>query len=172
MNGGAWLTLGGVKVDVLLRDLDVVDALCARAARGDFDVDALLGYAAGAPTYSVMAERAAAVVLRGELAQDRTFPEPLAVSAPPRWRFCRDFCLQHARMRADRADVVGSVAQASIAVIDEAHARLCERRTWVLNEKRIVERAGLAAVQARFVSVPREAPALVNWVDDVARDLA
>src|ERR1041384_7581038 len=31
MNGGAWLTVGGAKVDVLLRDLDVVDHWCALA---------------------------------------------------------------------------------------------------------------------------------------------
>ena len=33
------------------------------------------------------------------------------------------------------------------AVLSAAHARLAERHEWVVNEKRLVERAGLAEVQ-------------------------
>jgi hypothetical protein len=40
MNGGAWLTIDGTKVDVLLRDLDVVEDWSARARGGEFEVDA------------------------------------------------------------------------------------------------------------------------------------
>jgi len=54
MNGGAWLTLDGMKVDVLLRDLEVALHWSAEARRGAYEVDALLGYLAGAPTYSLM----------------------------------------------------------------------------------------------------------------------
>ena len=50
MNGGAWLALDGLKVDVLLRDLDVVRHWTAQAEQGRYEVDALLGYVAGAPT--------------------------------------------------------------------------------------------------------------------------
>jgi hypothetical protein len=35
----------------------------------------------------------------------------------------------------------------SAAALNAAHARLCARREWARNEKRLVERAGLAAVQ-------------------------
>ena len=55
MNGGAWLTVDGLKVDVMLRDLDVVGHWSAEAAQGRYEVDALLGYVAGAPTYGLMA---------------------------------------------------------------------------------------------------------------------
>jgi hypothetical protein len=34
MNGGAWLAHGGEKVDVILRDLDVVERWCAEAEEG------------------------------------------------------------------------------------------------------------------------------------------
>lgn len=34
MNGGAWLLLEGAKVDVLLRDLDVVERFAEAARRG------------------------------------------------------------------------------------------------------------------------------------------
>jgi hypothetical protein len=172
MNGGAWLRCGDVDVDVLLRDLDVVDPWCERAARGEFEVDALLGYVAGVPTYSLLAERASCVVLRGELQVGQAFPSKLAESAPPRWRFNRDFSLEHAHMRADRGDVVGAVGQVAKAVIEDAHARLCEQRTWVLNEKRIVEAAGLERFQALFTSVPSSAVELGRWVDPAARTFA
>src|SRR5262249_3138762 len=64
-NGGAWLRCGGVKVDVLLRDLDAVEHWARRAERGEFEVDALLGYLAGAPTYLLAAELASCRPLRG-----------------------------------------------------------------------------------------------------------
>jgi hypothetical protein len=150
MNGGAWLQIAGAKVDVLLRDLDVVDHWSKRALEGQFDVDGLLGYVAGIPTYTLLAEHAVAVVLRGALPPAPSFPERLAEVAPPRWRFCRDFTLEHARARARRGDVVGAAGHAARAVIEEAHARLCERRLWAFNEKRIVERADLAHLSGAF----------------------
>lgn len=172
MNGGAWLTVGGLKVDVLLRDLDVVERLSDDARRGEFAVDALLGYVAGVPTYSLLAEWSVARVLRGSLADAGPFPSRLGEVAPDRWRFCRRFTLEHARSRARRGDRVGAVGQAAKAVIEEAHARLCEQRRWVLNEKRIVSRAGLDEVDLAFASVPAEPVALVDWVESVAALLA
>jgi hypothetical protein len=172
MNGGAWLRCGDVDVDVLLRDLDVVDPWCERASRGEFEIDALLGYVAGVPTYSLLAERASCVVLRGELQVGQAFPAKLAESAPPRWRSCRDFTLEHAHMRADRGDVVGAVGQVAKAVIEDAHARLCEERTWALNEKRIVQAAGLERFHALFAAVPQSSDELGRWVDTAARTFA
>src|SRR6185369_16287261 len=40
MNGGAWLHCGGEKIDVILRDLDIVDHWTRRAGNGEFEVDA------------------------------------------------------------------------------------------------------------------------------------
>jgi macrolide phosphotransferase len=62
MNGGAWVRCGREEVDVLLRDLDVVEHWTRRAEQGEFEVDPLLGYLAGAPTYLLSAELAAAGV--------------------------------------------------------------------------------------------------------------
>src|SRR5438105_4581123 len=56
MNGGAWLRCGGEKVDVILRDLDVVEHWTRRAEKGEFERDALLGYLAGVPSYLLSAE--------------------------------------------------------------------------------------------------------------------
>jgi hypothetical protein len=184
MNGGAWLTCAGLKVDVILRDLDVVEHWSARAADGQYEVDLLLGYLAGIPTYSLLAERSFARVLRGSLAPAEPFPARLAETAPERWRFHRDFNLAHARMRAARGDFAGTLGQAARAAIEHAHARLCERRTWILNEKQILERAGLAETQALFAESPRAPSAagappapsthadLAAWLAAVERSLA
>ena len=82
MNGGAWLRGGGAKVDVLLRDLDVVEDWTLRATEGEFEVDALLGYVAGIPTYSLAAELATCRLLRGSIPRVALFPP----AWPPRPR--------------------------------------------------------------------------------------
>jgi len=167
MNGGAWLAIEGRKVDVLLRDLDVVDHWSARAREGAFEIDALLGYVAGVPTYSLLAERAVAVLLRGELPPAGEYPPRLAETAPARWRFCSSFSLMYARMHAERSDAIGMVGQAAKAVFEEAHARACGERRWVLNEKRLVRSSGLEEAQALFAEIPDAPERMLAWVGSV-----
>jgi hypothetical protein len=62
---------------------------------------------------------------------------------------------------------VGTAGQTAKAVIEQAHAILCERQTWVLNEKRIVGQAGLGAVEPLFAAVPADPAALPGWVERV-----
>lgn len=167
MNGGAWLSVEGLKVDVLLRDLDVAEHWSAEAEEGRYELDSLLGYLAGIPTYSLRAELATCRVLRGRLAQPAGFPEALARAGAERWRFHVEFTLHHAEMRADRGDVAGAAGQAAKAAIERAHELLCASRTWTLNEKRLLERAGLAGVHALFAAIPQEPAALRRWVERV-----
>ncbi len=167
MNGGAWLKIGGERVDVLLRDLDVVEHSARRAECGEFEVDALLGYVAGVPTYLLSAELASCHTLIGTLPA-APFPPQLAAAAPPRWRFCRTFSLEYARVHAARGNLVGAVAQAAKAVMEEAHAVMCEQSRWVCNEKRLIDAAGLGGVQGLFAQVPSEPADVVSWVDAVA----
>jgi hypothetical protein len=170
MNGGAWLRCDGTKVDVLLRDLDVVDDWARRSEQGEFEIDALLGYVAGVPTYLLSAELASCQPLRGEL-PSAPFPEKLRAAAPAKWRFCRSFSLDYARSHARRGNIVGATAQAAKAVIEEAHAVMCERGRWVCNEKQLIEAAGLSSVQASFGQVPVEPASLFRWVDSVESQL-
>jgi hypothetical protein len=58
VNGGAWLTIEGTKVDLIYRDLDEVLRWTAAAEDGRFEIDREVGYVAGIATY----------VLAGELA--------------------------------------------------------------------------------------------------------
>src|SRR3982751_5148760 len=106
MNGGAWLRVGGAQVDVILRDLDVALYWTQQAAAGTYELDALLGYIAGIPTYSLAAELASGRLLVGELPEVGAMPPKLVETAPRRWRFSRDFSLEYARMHAARGNVV------------------------------------------------------------------
>jgi len=164
MNGGAWLECRGEKVDVILRDLEVVEYWTKRAHEGEFERDALLGYLAGIPTYTLSAELASCRALRGEVPAP-PFPSKLSAAAPPVWRFCRSFSLDYARMHAKRGNVAGAAGQAAAAVMEEAHAIVCERSQWVCNEKRLIETAGLGGIHALFAEIPVERERLVRWVD-------
>jgi hypothetical protein len=170
MNGGAWLRCGGQRVDVLLRDLDAVEHWTQRAEEGEFEVDALLGYIAGIPTYTLTAELASCRVLHGTI-PTTAYPPKLAAAAPPRWRFCRSFSLAYARAHAERGNLVGAIAQTAKAVMEEAHAVMCERGEWVCNEKRLIDAAGLTETQALFEQIPTERERLIEWVNRVGEHL-
>jgi hypothetical protein len=171
MNGGGWLQLGDAQVDVLLRDLDVALHWTRQAELGVCELDALLGYLAGIPTYSLAAELALGRPVAGELPRVGAMPRALVETAPARWRFARDFSLEYARMHAARGNVVGAVGQAAKAAIEEAHARLTGRGEWALNEKRLLDAAGLA-IGDLFARSSRDRRELAAWLDDVARRIA
>jgi hypothetical protein len=67
MNGGAWLSVEGRRVDLHYRDLDEVQHHLAEAEQGRFRVERLPFYLAGIPTYVVVGELAIARVLVGAL---------------------------------------------------------------------------------------------------------
>lgn len=167
MNGGAWLTCDGVRVDLILRDLNVVEHWTRRAEAGEFEVHALLGYLAGIPTYTLAAELASCAVLSGEL-PSIPYPERLAETAPPRWRFCRAFTLEYARRHAQRGNAAGAVGQTAKAIMEEGHAVLCERREWVCNEKRLIAAARLSGAERMLMEVPAAPDELLPWIDRVA----
>ncbi len=54
------------------------------------------------------------------------------------------------------------------AVMEEAHAIVCERSQWVCNEKRLIELAGLQSANELFAEIPVPRDQLVEWVDLVA----
>jgi predicted nucleotidyltransferase len=147
MNGGAWLTVDGRKVDVLYRDLDDVNHWIAESERGDWELYRVPGYLAGMPSYALVGELALARVLTGSLPRPG-FPERLRERAPERWRWEAEFALGLAEVHAKRGDVAGCLGKAALGIVAEAHARLAGRGEWVLNEKEIVRRAGLESAEA------------------------
>lgn len=143
MNGGAWLTVDGRRVDVMYRDLDDVEHWTAEAAAGRFVKQQLLFYTAGIPTYVLAAELACNRVLRGTLPVP-AYPEPLSVEATRRWHddamASLDYGLRALRQREDVAVVL---ANALRALFEEGNSRMAAARRWVLNEKGLLEDAGL-----------------------------
>ena len=146
-NGGAWLTIDGRRVDVHYRDLDVVEHELAEAEEGRFRVEPLLFHLAGIPSYLMVAELAINRVLRGELPRPEAFPEKLRRTANERWYGTARATLAYARSNHAPAGRLTEVAGAvATAAVQTGHAVLAARGEWVTNEKRLLERAGLRAV--------------------------
>lgn len=66
--------------------------------------------------------------------------------------------------RLDCGEVIGCVGSLARAVIAVAHARLAERGEWALNDKRMVERAGLTEAAAIVAAACQNPGALGNAV--------
>ena len=94
-------------MDVFLRNLNVVEHWTRRAENGEFERDALVGYLAGIPSYTLSAELALCRPLYRDIPA-APFPARLAAAAPPVWRFCRSFSMDYARMHARRSNAVGA----------------------------------------------------------------
>lgn len=165
MNGGAWLQVDGHRVDLHYRDLDEVEHWLAEAEQGRFEIQRLLFYLAGIPTYVVVGELAVAKVLSGALPRPG-FPAALRAAATRRWRREAAFTLDYAAAAyASRGDALGCAGLLAQAVLQAAHARVAAAGRWALNEKRLVEEAGLAHLTSRFARVgqrPEELHAAVE----------
>lgn len=164
MNGGAWLTVDGEPVDLLLRDLNQVERWQREAALGRFDIDNLEGHVAGVPTYLVVAEVAVGRVLFGSLPPVR-YPPALRQAAPSRWRWVAAFSMFYAAKHASRDDQLATLGMISRAATQAAHARMAEQARWVLNEKGLLARAELD------LHAVLDAHATPSRAVDIARDL-
>jgi hypothetical protein len=157
VNGGAWLTVEGQRVDLLYRDLDVVQHWIDEAEAGRYEVDRVQGQLAGMATYVLAGELARAEVLAGELPRPK-FPDALRQLAPARWRASAAFSLAIADTAAARHDVVSCAGLLAKAAIEVAQAALAERGEWALTEKGIVRRAGLGTRVEAIMAAPGDRP--------------
>lgn len=146
VHGGGWLTAGGIHVDVLFRDLDTIEEWIGQAHRGRFDVLVQPGYIVGAPTYLPMGELAVCRPIHGEI-DHPAFPPELRDAASAVWQGKAGAALMFAEGYAGIGDVACCAGMLTDAVLCTAHARLAARQEWVLNEKRLITRAGLDAAQ-------------------------
>ncbi|GAA4937238.1 nucleotidyltransferase domain-containing protein [Streptomonospora halophila] len=164
-NGGAWLEIDGRSVDIHFRDLDDVEYRIAEARKGRFDVELLPFHRAGIPTYLVVAELALDEVLHGELPRP-DFPEELRRLAPERWWTQAKFELAYGRSAyAQRGNLTGTAGAVATAATQAAHAVMAARATWVTNEKRLLERAGLRHVDDVLAGLDTEPATLMAAVD-------
>lgn len=143
MNGGAWLMVEGQRVDLLYRDIRVVEYWTEEAEQGRFEVDAVPGYLSGMPTYALMAELALNRFLYGA-GPAPSYPEALRVTAPPAWRSRAALSLSVAEQMAERDQPLECGGMLAAAAHAAAQAILAERAEWTLNERRQLQRAGLA----------------------------
>ncbi|MFE1960533.1 nucleotidyltransferase domain-containing protein [Streptomyces sp. NPDC059479] len=149
VNGGAWLSVDGVAVDWILRDLDRVERVWEQCREGRFEVGTQPGHPLGfwSPAYAsevalchVLADPTGELTALREAA--RTYPEPLRRAlAEAAWE--ADFSVAAARKSA--SGVTGGRAGAG----DALHVSLClsrafgilvqallaHHRVWCLNEK-------------------------------------
>jgi predicted nucleotidyltransferase len=158
VNGGAWLTIGDAPVDVLFRDLDTVEGWLEEARHGRFEVLCQNGCIVGAPTYLPVGELAICRPIAGEVPRP-AFPEALAAGAAAWWSGRAGVSLMLAERYAADGDAVCCTGMLVDAVLCTAHARLAARREWVINEKRLLHRAGLDDLQ------PLLAPAAAAGAD-------
>lgn len=142
VDGGAWLEVDGARVDLIYRDVDEVLRWTAEAEAGRFEIQREVGYVAGIATYVLAGELAINEHLVGELPRP-VFTDALRASADALWSRLAAGALTTARTHAGRGDVVAALANATQAVLATSQARLAAAGEWVLNEKRLVARAGL-----------------------------
>ncbi|WP_326700866.1 nucleotidyltransferase domain-containing protein [Streptomyces sp. NBC_01754] len=165
VNGGAWLTVDGVAVDWILRDLDRVEAIWADCRAGRFEVGVQPGHPLGFWSPCYVGE-----VALGHLLQDgtglltalqqaaRTYPEPLREALTgAAWE--AEFSVAAARKSAPSGDTLHVALCLSKAFGVLAQSLHAHHRVWCLNEK-----GALAATAA----LPRS-PA--GFADRVARAL-
>jgi hypothetical protein len=167
VHGGAWLTVDDTPVDVLFRDLDTVEERIAAAQEGRFEILAQNGYVVGAPTYVSVGELAVCQPIVGGLPRPG-FPDELAATAPERWVGHAGVALMFAQAHAATPDATACAGMLAEATLCVAHARLAERREWALNEKRLVHRAGLDAVQPLLAQAGATSAELADTVAAVS----
>ncbi|NEE00994.1 nucleotidyltransferase domain-containing protein [Phytoactinopolyspora halotolerans] len=168
-NGGAWLRVEDRPVDVHYRDLDVVEQQIVRSRAGQFHIEPLMFHLVGIPSYLVVGELAINRVLRGSL-PEVAFPDPLRHRAREVWSGQAELTLTYAEHNHAPAGRAAQCAgMLAVAASQYAHAILASRGEWITNEKTLLDRSGLRAVDDVIVSATREPESLTDTVAQVRR---
>jgi hypothetical protein len=149
VDGGAWLTVDGVHVDWIYRDLDRVHRIWRQCGAGRFEVGVQAGHPLGVFSHAYVGEVALARVLAdrdGELAalkeQARLYPPALRAALVAQARWEAPFTLSVARKGVAGGDAF-YIAGCLFRVVGLlVHALYAEAGCWVVNEKGAVQSAG------------------------------
>lgn len=141
VNGGAWLTVDGVAVDWILRDLDRVESVWSDCREGRYEVGVQAGHPLGFWSPCYVGEVALGKVLAdpdGRLTAlqeaTRVYPEPLRRAlAEAAWE--ADFSVAAARKSAPSGDTLHVALCLSKAFGVLAQSLHAHHRVWCLNEK-------------------------------------
>jgi len=164
VDGGAWLSVDGTAVDLILRDVERVRAQRDRAVRGEFAVHHQTGHPLGFLDVSYAAE----VAVCRPLAGDTALVEELRDGLDPYPRPLRDalvgqldvaeFLLGGASKAVPRGDLAYLQLCATTVLMWCAHAWHAEAGVWVTNEKGLVPGvAGLPIDTGGFAERARSA---------------
>ena len=149
VDGGAWLTIAGVAVDWIYRDVDRVRASWKNAQKGCYSFHAQVGHPLGVPDFSYAGELALGVVLAdpsdelGVLQQQMAYyPSQLRAVLTERPLWEAEFLVAIARKAVPRGDVT-YIAGCLFRVMGLcAHALHGHAGRWLINEKGAVDSAG------------------------------
>lgn len=151
VNGGAWLDIGDLRVDWILRDLHRVEQQWDEARHGRFSVQHQPGHPFGFLSTTYVAEVALGLVAgdpSGELgalkAVTTGYPQALR-KAFADWLWEAGFSLDVASKAAGRGDAAYVSMCVTHAVGVMAHAVHAHAGAWVTNEKGLVDSAGRLA---------------------------
>lgn len=163
VDGGAWLTVGGQRVDFIYRELGRVEQSVEDALAGRVTLHAQPGHPHGIHGHHYAAELATGLILHdpserlGRLrARLGDYPAPLAQALERHYGWSPGFWLDGAAKGLKRGDVhyaQGCLYQAVMAMVQT----LCARgRAWILNEK------GAATLAGALPGAPQDFGARVN----------
>lgn len=141
VDSGAWLTVDGTPVDLILRDLERVDEQCARARRGAYAFHAQPGHPFGFLDVSYAGEVALGIpladpsgFLRRTASTLSPYPDALRTALlGDLWQV--DFILDAAVKGASRGDAPYVALCIADAVARLAHGWHAHSRAWAVNEK-------------------------------------
>lgn len=158
VNGGAWLTINGQRVDFIYRNLDQVERVIAQAEAGRYEVDYVQQPPFGFFSITYLGEVATCIPLfesdgRLERLKRRiaVYPEPLRRAVVQDYLWQAEFGLAaFARQFAARSDAHGTAACLTRAVNQVVLALFALNRHYPINDK-----TALAEV-SEFRYVPRE----------------
>lgn len=139
VDGGAWLSVGGTRVDWILRDLDRVERVWAQCRQGRFETGAQPGHPLGfwSPAYAgevalcrVLADPFDELTALQE--QTRVYPEPLRSALTDAAWEAEFLVAQAAKVPEDPLYVSLCLSRAFGVLVQ---ALLARHRVWCLNEK-------------------------------------
>lgn len=173
VNGGGWLTIDGVRVDWLYRDLDRVRRIWADCQEGRFEIGHQTGHPLGFYSHAYVGEVALSKVLAdptGELTalreEAQTYPPALAEAlANGLWE--AGFLFDNAPKGNDPTYVAGCLFRAVGAICHAMHGR---DGRWVINEKGMV--ASAAALPSAPDDFTEQAHAVLGAVGTTPAELA
>jgi predicted nucleotidyltransferase len=195
VDGGAWLTVDGVAVDWIYRDVDRVCNCWASARAGQFAFHQQIGHPFGVADFSYPGELALATLLAdptGELtalqSATRVYPAAMADALVAQCLWEASFLVAIAAKavsRADAAYIAGCLFRVAVLCAHALHGR---DRRWLVNEKGAIAAAGrlpsapagfaaraqelfgsLDATPASLANSLRRAEALIGVVGDACR---